>query len=102
MAKIKLRKCPICNSEVVFDIFFDDYTDTIGSFITCRHCDLKFYGSMDGMSEEQLTDEWNTRIPMDRIMERLEENSGYYGYFGSEEGRYVSLDKAIEIIGKEM
>ena len=69
----ELKRCPICNGKVVFDIFFDDYTETLGEFITCRHCDLIFYGSMDGMTKEQLTEEWNTRKPMQNIVERLEE-----------------------------
>lgn len=97
----KLKRCPICNGKVVFEICHCKHEEWFGRTITCRHCDLIFYGSMDGMSEEQLAEEWNTRKPLDRIAERLEDETialeDDYGDFVE----CIPKEIAIEIVKEE-
>ena len=44
----------------------------------------------------------NNQNSINIISKNLEEVSGYYGYFGSDESRYVRLDKAIKIVEEEL
>lgn len=60
----KLKRCPCCSGEC--KLVDDEY-----SYIYCLKCKMKF----DSYAEttEELIKEFNTRKPMDRIVERLEE-----------------------------
>jgi hypothetical protein len=102
----ELKRCPICNGKVVFEICHCKHEEWFGRTITCRHCDLIFYGSMDGMSEEQLAEEWNNRKPMERIVERLEEEKTKSYVTGItanpyEFGACHAMNDAIEIVKEE-
>ena len=70
MSDIKLLSCPVCSREVY--IGTEDYDDNIEDVIVCDHCNLRFYGSYPA-TKQDLAEEWNTRKPMERIIERLEE-----------------------------
>lgn len=67
----------------------------------CYKCALKGCRVCKYLDQCVAEHAWNEGAPK-RIVERLEENSGYYGYMGSEEGKYVSLNTAIEIVKDEL
>lgn len=69
MSDVKLLPCPFCGGEVKYfrpshhiEHFVNHHT------IYCEHCDFR----MEGVSALQLMDRWNTRKPMERIVEQLE------------------------------
>jgi hypothetical protein len=99
----ELKRCPICNGKVVFEICHCKHEEWFGRTITCRHCDLIFYGSMDGMSEEQLAEEWNNRKPLERIVERLEEVAfaDIDETYADDAQQMLFLHEAIEIVKEE-
>lgn len=92
-----LLKCPFCGGEVRFDFTENPYTETFEDVIVCDHCDLIFRGSMDGMEKEDLEMEWNTRKPMERIVERLKEKA--LGGMGCPQ--WLPLESVLEIIEEE-
>lgn len=99
MSEIKLLSCPICGKAVY--IGTEDYYDHIEKVIVCDSCNLRFYGSYG--TEEDLIKEWNTRKPMEQIMERLEETKTKSFVSGItfnpyEFGACHSIDKVIEIV----
>ena len=95
MSDIKLLSCPICNREVY--IGTEDYDDNIEDVIICDHCNLRFYGSYPA-TKQDLAEEWNTRKPMERIVERIKENSKHQWESDSD---YIYTNKAIEIVKEE-
>ena len=96
MSEIKLLPCPFCGGEAtVYDDEYNHYA--IGCKLCCDVTPVTTWED----TVEKASAIWNTRKPMERIVERLEEESGYYGYFGSEEQMYVPLDSAIEIVKEE-
>ena len=117
MSEIKLLPCPICNGEVKIALFgcggeewysitrFDDEDNS------CQ-CRLfveseKFFAEDDESVKEKhmqdLINRWNTRKPMERIIERLEEERKYsYENFKDEERAWrKGLRTAIKIVKEE-
>lgn len=84
MADINLRPCPLCGGEVQMRTMYVERDDLFQEYIVCNHCGLYFYGSMDGLSAEGLQNEWNTRKPMERIVEQLEEFREEAKQFGAD------------------
>lgn len=90
----RLKPCPFCGEEVEV---FEGYT---GWYIECDcgnstwACDTK----------EELVECWNTRKPMDRIVEQLEEAKGKPytdGVHAYNENDFIDIDKVIEIVKGE-
>ena len=77
MKNDKLLPCPFCGSEAllhtveshshILATFMPDYTG--GSFIECTNCTC----SMSGDNEEEAISVWNTRKPVEKVVEQLEE-----------------------------
>lgn len=67
----ELKRCPCCNSE---DIVTGDKNYSLGTdiYIRCKTCGLKLQ-IREEFGWEELFKRWNTRIPMQNIVERLEE-----------------------------
>ena len=64
----KLLPCPFCGGEA--EVNYNESTSLIPFFIVlCRECGCKQSGSI---SKEAVINAWNTRKPMERIVERLE------------------------------
>lgn len=104
----KLKPCPFCGGEAVlryikphthYIVDMPDYGG--GAFIECTECTC----GISAETEDGAIKAWNTRKPMDRIVEQLEENADYepvdfdcgdvactaIDYF-------IALDTAIEIV----
>ena len=88
MESNKLLPCPFCGGEVGWK----------NGSITCDRCDLKFRYFSTGLTEKR----WNTRKPMERIVEQLEEERKYsFEYFREDEVQFrKGLREAIRIIKK--
>lgn len=96
----QLAKCPLCGEEIKGGVRLTGYIMMNRQYIKCDACGLKMESSydIDGLSQthlkaitEDLIRRWNTRKPMERIVERLEEY----------EGTYVDVDIVRGIIKEE-
>lgn len=104
------KKCPCCDSE---NIEVGSVVVSFGEdiFIKCNSCGIKLQICKE-YGYRELLKRWNTRKPMDRIVERLEEEQekldtdmfarecdNWHGQLcnGISEG----LEKAIEIVKEE-
>ena len=95
----ELLKCPFCGGKDI-TYFFD-----ITSGFVCEDCGV----ALDGFKTyEEAIKAWNTRKPMDRIVERLEEKLFWTeasfdedGYCNDDSEEAVLLLDAIEIIKEE-
>ena len=70
MSEIKLLPCPFCGGEVKM------YSTKIDAIQECHdfHCDsCNMTISYDYTNKQEAIEAWNTRKPMERIVERLEE-----------------------------
>lgn len=108
MKNNKLLPCPFCGGKVKLD----KYTDVVGRNkfgIVCKNeeCNCLPFTSW-WASKEDAIKSWNTRKPMERIAERLEEEEGEaYARYKKEldlclseywRGRSSGLNKAIYIV----
>ena len=100
MSDIKLLSCPICGREVY--IGTEDYDDNIEDVIVCDHCNLRFYGSYPA-TKQDLAEEWNTRKPMERILNRLEEGKAFYKIrsLDQDEIEVGAFIEAIDVVKEE-
>ena len=93
----QLAKCPFCGGENIKYTYID-WADAI----RCYGCGAAMTNPMDfdGNRKEELKNKWNTRKPMERIIEQLEDAS-----FPKSLGNIMELvilkDKAIEIVKEE-
>lgn len=103
MSEIKLLNCPFCGGEAKV-IENNQYTDIHS--VMCKNC---FAESDRYHTQEEAIKQWNTRKPMERIIERLEEeadkwrdtqkqdlDNGYNNRFAC--GMTMGLDNAIDIV----
>lgn len=101
----QLKKCPFCGSEATWD-FLNGYK-TMGWSIVCIQCRSRC--GYHATKEEAIT-AWNTRKPMEQIVDRLEETKGKDIVFCPPRannktamlGQRIGLDRAIEIVKEEM
>ena len=98
MSEIKLKPCPFCGGSGIRIEPVNKWRKSL----FCQNCHAKFIGE----SEEKLIEKWNTRKPMERIVEQLEELRDKAEY-GVEHGRgilikepFTPYNKAIEIVQK--
>lgn len=66
-----LKNCPFCGGENIIQT----YTNFVPSLL-CSGCGARMIAPMDCFGkdyEKLLADKWNTRVPMQKIVERLEE-----------------------------
>ena len=69
----RLRECPFCGGEVYVSRE-DCYGNIDDNYLVhCDECGLQFGFINQFESEEEAIKAWNTRKPMDRIVEQLEE-----------------------------
>lgn len=70
MSEIKLLPCPFCGGEAVLDV------DELGNWVV--RCEKCFCRTARSISKFFPTISWNTRKPMQEIVERLEEERTKY------------------------
>ena len=94
----KLLPCPFCGGEAEMTWQRHGF-DTMLYWIFCRECGCKQCSSIH---KEAVINAWNTRKPMERIVEGLEEERKYsFEYFREDEGQFrKGLREAIRIIKK--
>lgn len=79
----RLLSCPFCGGEAIYEIKRENELGTIIPQLFCNHCKMIFEIENDSpylnddkthdYLKEKLYVWWNTRKPMERIVERLEE-----------------------------
>lgn len=100
----KLIQCPFCGGENIHSTYFN-WTPAIrcecGAVMTVQM-------GFDTNKEAELVRRWNTRKPMERIVERLEEHREWTdstfdedGFCNDDSFEVVRLDTAIEIVKEE-
>jgi Lar family restriction alleviation protein len=111
----ELKPCPFCGGEATLydyeesrDIYDKEtlgYVDT--EYFTKYGVDCEFCGCIvaDRNSEAEAIEAWNTRKPIDNIVEQLEKSSWWTpptydedGYCNDDSEDVVELDTAIEIV----
>lgn len=106
----KLKKCPICNAEVKLmflncetfeDSVWDESIGNVPTWFRCYGCDSDFFHDEPIDIPEKQIEWWNTRKSMERIMERLEDETialeDDYGDFVE----CIPKEIAIEIVKEE-
>ena len=118
MSEIKPLNCPFCGGDCIYETFEIDSLGAEIPVIFCNHCKtiFKVENNSPYLNEDKTYDylakknieTWNTRKPMERILERLEEASFWTeqtfdedGYGNDDSWEAVWLDKAIEIVKEE-
>ena len=102
MSEIKLLPCPFCGGEA--------YTYTATSVtngektkvwqVHCKDCRLNYPLNIKCLTEEEAIKQWNTRKPMERIIERIENARQKYQRLVREQGE--KEDEAINILFRGM
>ena len=84
----RLLPCPFCGggAEVI--------ETEIDWYVRCTKCSGRVQATI---SEQEAIRQWNTRKPMDQIVERLEEAT-FPHKFGGEVEMMILKNKAIEIV----
>jgi hypothetical protein len=103
----KLRECPFCGGEDIYEISREDSVVDKIPQLFCNSCKMIFEVENDSpflddtktfeYLKEKLHTTWNTRKPMDRIVEQLEGlpnvNSDYWNT-----SDLIDREDAIEIV----
>ena len=95
MREIKLLPCPFCGGKAEFD---DIHNPAVNKII-CTKCGM--HTGLHLTSKRGVAQIWNTRRPMERIVERLRKASCYVEDGDGHAGHFVFTDEAIEIVKEE-
>lgn len=103
----RLRPCPFCGGE---EISMGAYSISPDCYIECKSCSCMIEREVpwNGMNQEEhdrecakiLIEAWNTRKPMERIVERLSE-AAFPHKIGSDVEMVMFKSRAIEIVKEE-
>lgn len=96
----ELKRCPFCGGKAqlqqIPSATWDKFVVTCKSSKCCAfyigYCDEGLYDT-----RTKAVEAWNTRKPMERILERLGEES-FHRYNDTKNEKLITLDKAIEIV----
>ena len=102
----ELKRCPCCGGENTIEIL-----NELSPALKCSDCGLimTIPASFIGNYKKELHKKWNTRKPVDDLLERLE-NASYWtqstfdedGYCNDDSEEVIDLYKAIEIVKEVM
>lgn len=100
MNEIKLLKCPFCGGEAKID---KTITNTVSVECTVCHASSRIILCTEGDIEQKAIKVWNTRKPMENIVERLEEVSfpDIDENYADDGQQMLFLHDAIEIVKEE-
>lgn len=104
MSDTKLKPCPFCGGEAKLRKLNKDR----GYFVLCSKCGCRTpyfryrYAPIDDLREDAI-DTWNTRKPIDRIVEKLEEeiekaSEEYWTDYDERQITISTLYGAIDIV----
>ena len=105
----QLAKCPFCGGEIKLmfinentyeNAVWDESIGNVPTWIKCYGCDSEFFHDEPIDIPEKQIEWWNTRKPLERIIERLEE-AKFPQKFGGKTEMMILRDKAIEIVKNE-
>lgn len=110
MKDIKLKNCPCCGSGLVG--YMKTNKRSTRGYVYCMECGLRTETKYDDRNDkkrwkQKAAESWNTRKPMDRIIDKLEDGRNAYAddYFEfrleSSRGGLLAIDTAIEIVKGE-
>lgn len=80
----ELKRCAFCGGEATLCNYY---------FVQCEECGVS---TLTFITKEEAIKAWNTRKPMERIIERLEEEKSDWN-----DDYNVPIKKAIEIVKEE-
>ena len=111
MSEIKLLPCPFCGEETIYRISREAYLGTVIPQLFCNSCKMIIEVENDSpylnddktydYLEEKLYRQFNTRKPMQEIVERLEEKkNSFHGGTLQENYYWSGIEEAIEIVRK--
>ena len=112
----KLKKCPFCGVDCLYETFEVNDIGTTIPVMFCNSCKIVFKVENDSpylnddktyeYLKEKTSNAWNTRKPLERVIERLETESDFFGGepMGTLQKSFYckGVEKAIEIIKQEM
>lgn len=102
-----LKKCPFCGGEVElfetkehqFEIWHKENRD-----VECPIDTTECVGGWIYDTKEHVIAAWNTRKPVERIVERLEELADSHNFSSDKKdiAKYIAYKRAIEIVKEEI
>lgn len=104
MSQIKLLPCPFCGGEAIINRNIVNVADVE---CTVCHASSPLFLCTSGDMEQKAVEAWNTRKPMEKIVEQLEKSlllvaTSKEFWNNPQNGEFVeaviSLDTAIEIV----
>ena len=115
MSEIKLLPCPFCGGKAVIYHQSSKYTNRDGNFVHCMECGCRTklfecYGNTTKTHEDtkqEAIEAWNTRKPMERIIEQLTESKEHYRRLWNKNqddedyGALSAYENAIDIVKEE-
>lgn len=103
--ELKIKKCPFCGGEIRFVKTGCSSRGKIGH-LYCDGCKETFFKNDKWYTELDLYESWNTRTPVDNVIDRLEEESNFFGGepMGTLQKTYYckGIERVIEIIKELM
>ena len=103
----ELKCCPFCGGEAKYMEIKDFF---ISRFVTCTKCGIET--PRNCLNRKDAIKRWNTRPPMDNIVDKLEEKqhqankdmqiSELYEDVQAYGGKYLSFSEAINIVKQEI
>jgi Lar family restriction alleviation protein len=94
----KLKPCPFCGGKVYIDNEDCYGYEHIDFFVHCDNCSLQFGFASQFETEEDAVKAWNTRKPIDKVIEQLEELVRINMEVLGVRADYVNLAHVIKIV----
>lgn len=94
----QLLNCPFCGGEATMTHYNNKFAKWYQ--VVCMNCHLSQTSTY--LSEEVAITAWNTRKPMERIVERLEKDGGCDAQDEWSKGWDEAMTRAIQIVKEEM
>ena len=98
MAETKLLPCPFCGSDRLY-IAERNYFGRKFATVNCIECHISQTG--DGFeTREEAIEQWNTRKPVERIMQQLEDVKSEYEQMANNSFDAKEWQEDIELLAK--
>lgn len=95
----ELKCCPFCGGEAKYISFTQGLF--VQRFVTCTKCGIET--KRNYLKKEDAINQWNTRKPLDNIVEKLEERSAWHQKYGDSSGyTFAGYEGAIDIVKQEI